>query len=163
MAVSRLLGPVVLVVSVLIVAVTTLNRVPRQERWVNNWLDEYHVTAAPLTYEESIVLDPISRHALDRSKAKVVYDPSYVPIAYPGGDVPHDKGVCTDEVIRVLRKVGIDLQRAVHEDKVVHLRDYPFLWFQFRADPNIDHRRVPNLMTFMKRKGVTLPLSLSSP
>jgi len=90
----------------------------------------------------------------------VRYVPDYVSLAYPGGDVPADGGVCTDVVIRALRKArGIDLQKLVHEDMQAHFSKYPSNWDLKRADKNIDHRRVPNLRTFFKRKGWELPVS----
>jgi len=90
-----------------------------------------------------------------------------VRIAYPGGDVPAGTGVCTDEVIRSYRAVGIDLQREVHEDMENHFAAYPRKWNASRAavprtDTNIDHRRVPNLMVFFSRKGKGLPLSTNA-
>jgi uncharacterized protein YijF (DUF1287 family) len=93
---------------------------------------------------------------------KVKYDPSYYSIPYPNGDVPEDKGVCTDVVIRAYRKMGIDLQREVHEDMKANFHLYPKYWKQTQTDRNIDHRRVPNLMVFFKRKGQTLPISAQS-
>jgi hypothetical protein len=99
--------------------------------------------------------------AIERTHHTIRYDPSYVRIPYPGGDVPSDTGVCSDEVIRSYRAVGVDLQKEVHEDMVRNFSAYPrkWRWLQFRPDPNIDHRRVPNLMIFFSRKGETLPLS----
>lgn len=89
----------------------------------------------------------------------VTYDPSYVSLSYPGGDVPPDRGVCTDVVIRALRLKGLDLQQAVHEDMKAHFSAYPKLWGLKRPDKNIDHRRVPNLQTYFARRGWALPLS----
>jgi uncharacterized protein YijF (DUF1287 family) len=83
----------------------------------------------------------------------VEYDPSYFRISYPGGDVPAGKGVCTDVVIRAYRKVGIDLQKEVHRDMKAHFSQYPKAWGMKQPDANIDHRRVPNLMTFFARHG----------
>ena len=98
--------------------------------------------------------------ALERTKHEVTYDPGYVAIAYPGGDVPANSGVCSDEIIRVYRAVGIDLQKEVHEDIVRAPSAYPFArWQQKRPDRNIDHRRVPNLMVFFSRQGDELPVS----
>ena len=85
------------------------------------------------------------------------YDPAYVKIAYPGGDVPMDRGVCTDVVIRALRGVGVDLQVLVHDDKKKAPGAYPRDWGNLPPDANIDHRRVPNLMTFFKRQGKQVP------
>ena len=89
----------------------------------------------------------------------VYYDPSYVKLSYPGGDVPKDRGVCSDVVIRALRGVGIDLQVALHEDMRAHWSAYPKLWNLRRPDANIDHRRVANLMTFFARGGDALRVS----
>lgn len=93
--------------------------------------------------------------AIERTDHAVHYDPAYVHIAYPGGDVPVDTGVCTDEIIRIYRAVGIDLQKEVHEDMQAHFWSYPnpLRWRLLHTDTNIDHRRVPNLMVFFSRKG----------
>ena len=89
----------------------------------------------------------------------VIYDPSYYSIQYPNGDVPSDKGVCTDVVIRAYRKMGIDLQKEVHQDMKTNFRLYPKNWGLETTDRNIDHRRVPNLMKFFERHGETLTTS----
>jgi len=88
------------------------------------------------------------------TKQKVTYDATYFNITYPNGDVPSDRGVCTDVVIRAYRKLGIDLQKEVHEDMKANFDKYPKQWGLKRPDSNIDHRRVPNLMTFFSRHGV---------
>ncbi len=93
------------------------------------------------------------------TKQRVVYDSSYFSIPYPGGDVPADRGVCTDVVIRAYRKMGIDLQKEVHEDMKANFGLYPKNWGLTRPDRNIDHRRVPNLMVFFSRFGSTLPVT----
>jgi uncharacterized protein len=97
--------------------------------------------------------------AVERTNHSVRYDGSYVRIPYPGGDVPAGAGVCTDEIIRSYRAVGIDLQREVHEDMLQNFAVYPNkrLWGLAHPDSNIDHRRVPNLMVFFRRKGESLP------
>src|ERR1700727_1460866 len=99
--------------------------------------------------------------AIERTNHSVRYDPAYVRISYPGGDVPAETGVCTDEVIRSYRAVGIDLQKEVHEDIVANFELYPrqWRWLQVHPDSNIDHRRVPNLMVFFARKGKSLPIT----
>jgi hypothetical protein len=89
----------------------------------------------------------------------VAYDSGYREIAYPMGDVPADKGVCTDVVIRAYRAIGIDLQPLVHQDMKRNFDAYPKLWGMARPDPNIDHRRVPNLMTFFARNGTELAIT----
>ncbi len=85
------------------------------------------------------------------------YDPAYRKLAYPGGDVPAETGVCCDVVIRALRKQGVDLQQRVHEDMRANFSAYPPNWGLKRPDPNIDHRRVPNLERYFKRQGWSLP------
>jgi uncharacterized protein YijF (DUF1287 family) len=97
--------------------------------------------------------------AVERTRHSVRYVSDYVGIPYPGGDVPADTGVCTDEVIRIYRSVGVDLQKEVHEDMVQNFDVYPH-GRQRHPDTNIDHRRVPNLMVFFARKGTALPKSL---
>jgi len=92
----------------------------------------------------------------------IYYDPAYRRLDYPGGDVPADRGVCTDVIVRALRTSrAVDLQRKVHEDLVANWDSYPHRrrWGMSKPDPNIDHRRVPNLMTFFKRAGYAAPLS----
>jgi uncharacterized protein YijF (DUF1287 family) len=97
--------------------------------------------------------------ALDRTQHSVRYDPAYVRLTYPGGDVPAETGVCTDEVIRAYRAVGIDLQKEVHEDMAANFAAYPKKWGRRDPDPNIDHRRVPNLMVFFSRRGESLTIT----
>jgi len=87
------------------------------------------------------------------------YDPSYQQIAYPMGDVPPVRGVCSDVVIRAFRAVGIDLQQELHRDMKRHFAAYPKNWGLSKPDSNIDHRRVPNLATWFKRRSYDLPVS----
>jgi len=90
----------------------------------------------------------------------VTYDPAYARLAYPNGDVPRERGVCTDVVIRAYRDAfGLDLQKLVHEDMARVFRAYPQNWGLSRPDRNIDHRRVPNLATFFTRHDASLPVS----
>lgn len=95
----------------------------------------------------------LSDAALSLTKDRVTYDPSYYSIKYPNGDVAADKGVCTDVVIRAYRKLGIDLQKEVHEDMKKNFSKYPKKFGLKRPDTNIDHRRVPNLMVFFAKFG----------
>jgi uncharacterized protein len=89
----------------------------------------------------------------------VTYDPAYVTLEFPGGDLPRDRGVCTDVVIRALRDGwGVDLQLAVNRDMKAEFSAYPSLWGLTRTDRNIDHRRVPNLQTLFARIGAEVPL-----
>jgi uncharacterized protein YijF (DUF1287 family) len=101
----------------------------------------------------------ISDAALSLTKDTVTYDPSYFSIPYPNGDIPSDKGVCTDVIIKAYRKIGIDLQKEVHEDMRLNFHLYPKIWGLKKTDKNIDHRRVPNLMTFFKRKNAEKPIT----
>jgi uncharacterized protein YijF (DUF1287 family) len=102
------------------------------------------------------VVRQVVEDAIEQTEYTVSYDPSYVKLDYPGGDVPLDRGVCSDVVIRSFRKVGVDLQKEVHEDMTRAFTDYPKKWGLARPDANIDHRRVPNLMVFFERKGKAL-------
>ena len=106
--------------------------------------------------------DKLSAAAVSLTKDKVQYDPAYFSIKYPNGDVPEGKGVCTDVVIRAYRKLGIDLQKEVHVDMQDNFKAYPKIWNLKKTDTNIDHRRVPNLMTFFTRKGEKKPLTNNS-
>lgn len=101
----------------------------------------------------------ISDAAISIIDPTIVYDPTYFRIPYPNGDVPPDRGVCTDVVIRTYRKLGIDLQELVHEDMKANFSVYPKIWGLTKPDPNIDHRRVPNLMKFFSRYGKELEIS----
>ena len=101
----------------------------------------------------------LSGAAIDLTRQQVRYDPAYYAITYPGGDLPADRGVCTDVVIRAYRALGIDLQKEVHVDMEAHFQLYPPHWGLRRPDRNIDHRRVPNLMVFFERHGTVKPIS----
>ncbi len=95
----------------------------------------------------------IIQHARSQTGVTRFYDPSYVKLNYPGGDVSAERGVCTDVIIRALRAAGVDLQKEIHEDMKLHFDKYPKLWGLKKPDSNIDHRRVPNIVTFLKRRG----------
>jgi uncharacterized protein len=102
------------------------------------------------------------RAARQQLGVTMIYDGTYQDLDYPGGDVPLDRGVCTDVVVRALRAArSIDLQKLVHEDMTAHFKAYPAQrrWRADQPDANIDHRRVPNLMTWFKRAGYAQPLS----
>jgi len=118
------------------------------------WANPAAAEPAGLTLAERL-----NAAALERTHHRVVYDPAYVRLAYPGGDVAADRGVCADLVIRAYRALGIDLQQAVHEDMKAAFAAYPPHWGLTRPDPNIDHRRVPNLEVFFTRQDAALPPS----
>ena len=111
-----------------------------------------------------IRIDPARTVAAARQQIGVTtgYDAQYHILAYPGGDVPMNTGVCTDVVTRALREQGVDLQQAVHEDMKRHFAEYPHQWGLKAPDPNIDHRRVPNLMTYFRRQGWERPITAQS-
>jgi uncharacterized protein YijF (DUF1287 family) len=111
---------------------------------------------SPVSYE-SPLLGQLVAAAVARASQRVTYDGGYYAIPYPNGDVPPDRGACTDEVIRSYRAAGVDLQREVHEDMKADFVPYPRRFGRARPDTNIDHRRVPNLMTFFARRGRSLP------
>ncbi len=104
-----------------------------------------------------------SRKLISAARSQIgvttLYDPAYVKLAYPDGDVPEDRGVCTDVVIRAFRAMGLDLQKLVHEDMARAFSKYPQHWGLKSPDANIDHRRVPNLMRYFERAGKKLAVT----
>lgn len=114
-----------------------------------------------LTGQEKDFYERLSDAALSLTKDRVRYDPSYYKIEYPNGDVPSDRGVCTDVVIRAYRKLGVDLQKEIHLDMKANFSKYPNekRWGLKTTDRNIDHRRVPNQQVFFTRKGNPLPVT----
>jgi uncharacterized protein YijF (DUF1287 family) len=102
-------------------------------------------------------LERINAGAIEQTTQTTSYDASYVKLDYPNGDVPPNTGVCADVVVRAFRKAGIDLQKELHEDMKKNFGKYPRKWGARRPDSNIDHRRVPNLMTWFDRQGKTRP------
>ncbi len=108
-------------------------------------------------------ISPIVKAARSQIGKTISYDPSYVGLKYPGGDVPIETGVCTDVVIRALRDgYKMDLQELVHEDMKLEFSAYPEIWGLKKPDRNIDHRRVPNLKTYFKRQGFSLAVTRSA-
>ena len=92
----------------------------------------------------------------------LLYDPAYVEMPYPGGDVPAERGVCTDVVVRALRNQGVDLQQAIHEDMRAHFAAYPQQWGLQGPNRSIDHRRVPNQMRWFEREGWSRPITTNA-
>jgi uncharacterized protein len=110
-----------------------------------------HWPAKAAAQDKAAALITAARAQIGRT---TIYDPAYVKLVYPGGDVPEERGVCTDVVIRAYREAfEIDLQKRVHEDMKSNFKAYPKIWGLKRPDRNIDHRRVPNLQTFFARQG----------
>jgi uncharacterized protein len=124
----------------------------------------YFLTAAMAFSQESAEMPlagaKIVAAARQQAGVTVRYDPAYVALAFPMGDVPTDRGVCTDVVVRALRTgLGMDLQALVNSDMKKNFESYPTRWGLKKPDPNIDHRRVPNLQKFFERRGESLPVS----
>jgi uncharacterized protein len=119
------------------------------------------LVATLCTYAQSDFATKLSSAALELTKDHIEYDGSYFKISYPNGDVPAGKGVCTDVIIRAYRKLGIDLQKNVHQDMKNNFSAYPKNWGMKTTDRNIDHRRVPNLMTYFTRHGEKLSITNS--
>ena len=126
----------------------------------NTWMKRivlyllYFLLAPGPAIGQSGFYDQLADSTFTLTYQQVRYDPGYYSLAYPGGDVPEDRGVCTDVVIRAYRKMGIDLQKEGHEDMARSFKLYPDNWGMQHPDKNIDHRRVPNLMTFFRRHGI---------
>lgn len=113
------------------------------------------ISTISISVGQSNFYDRLADSTLTLTKQIVHYDATYFQIPYPNGDVPSNKGVCTDVIIRAYRKLGIDLQKEVHLDIKSNFSSYPKNWGLSKPDKNIDHRRVPNLMTFFNRHGIT--------
>lgn len=116
-------------------------------------------TVRPLPPNASPQLKQYLEAAIAQSKVTTGYDPAWVKINYPNGDVPPETGVCSDVVVRAFRKAGIDLQKEVHEDMQRAWAEYPKRWGARGTDTNIDHRRVLNLMTYLSRQRKSLPVT----
>jgi uncharacterized protein YijF (DUF1287 family) len=118
-------------------------------------------TTKPLPAEASAQLKQLIAGAVAQSEVTTGYDPAYVGLDYPNGDVAPETGVCSDVVVRAFRKAGIDLQKEVHEDMKVAWAEYPKKWGAAGTDSNIDHRRVLNLNTYFERHRKSLPISMN--
>ena len=121
-----------------------------------------NVTVRPLPRNAPPQLKQMLDGAIAQAGVTTSYDPSYVALVYPGGDVPEQTGVCSDVVVRAFRKAGIDLQKEIHEDMKAARSDYPTKWGASSLDANIDHRRVLNLMAYFRRHGKSLPVSYTA-
>ena len=118
------------------------------------------LTCLPVAAQANFRPDDVVSEARERTLLEVTYDPKYMRLDYPGGDVPDNTGVCTDVIIRSFRNAyGFDFQKAVHEDMSQNFSRYPKIWGLKRPDKNIDHRRVPNLETYLQRAGKALPVT----
>jgi uncharacterized protein len=124
--------------------------------------------AAQRAAVESLTRQPISDipqikkvvdSAIKQTEQTFEYDSAYAKLAYPNGDVPLERGVCADVIVRAFRNAGVDLQKEVHEDMTRHFAAYPAKWGARKPDSNIDHRRVPNLMTLFERLSKSVPIT----
>lgn len=144
----------------LLICVIAANGCQRQRQVVNRGPTvPPHPTIKPLPENAPPQLKQMLDGAIAQAGVTTGYDPSYVALDYPGGDVPEKTGVCSDVVVRAFRKAGIDLQKEVHEDMKAARSDYPTKWGAISPDANIDHRRVLNLMAYFRRQGKSLPIS----
>ena len=121
--------------------------------------------AIPPSARAAVLVEPWAQKLVDAAKAQIgvtlAYDPAYRKLDFPGGDVPREIGVCTDVIIRAYRDaLNVDLQMLVNADMKRAFGDYPKTWGLKRTDPNIDHRRVPNLQIFFKRRNAVRPVSI---
>ena len=108
---------------------------------------------APLVYDIDVSKPVGSRITT------LTYDGAYTRIPFPNGDIPRERGACTDILIRAYRDAfGIDLQALVNADMTADFAAYPQQWGLSAPDPNIDHRRVPNLATWLERHRARLPI-----
>ena len=121
-----------------------------------------NVSVRPLPNNAPPQLKQMLEGAIAQAGVTTGYDPAYVKLDYPNGDVPENTGVCSDVVVRAFRKAGIDLQKEIHEDMTAARSDYPTKWGAISLDSNIDHRRVLNLMAYFRRQGKSLPISDSA-
>lgn len=120
-------------------------------------LSEKEIAVAQKLPADATPLDKALSGIIEQTTKTRLYDPSYVKLEYPNGDVPEDRGVCADVVVRAFRKADIDLQKELHEDMKANFSKYPRNWGASKPDKNIDHRRVPNLMTWFDRRKKSLP------
>lgn len=157
---SKRTSPIAVLTLVLVLA-AGCNRTTPARRFTNTAAPSPSpaVTVAPLPAKASPQLKQLLEAAAAQSKVTTGYDPSWVKIAYPNGDVPQETGVCSDVVVRAFRKTGIDLQKEVHEDMTRAWSVYPKRWGANGTDTSIDHRRVLNLMTYFDRQAKSLPIT----
>src|SRR6185295_13450631 len=118
------------------------------------------VLAGPAGAEQNLSrIGRVLEGAYQQVGTTTIYDGSYRRLPFPGGDIPLERGVCSDVLVRAYRHAGLDLQLLVNQDMSRSFLSYPQLWGLSKPDPNIDHRRVPNLAAFFRRNGTTLPVS----
>ncbi len=122
-------------------------------------IDARELEAAKKVSPNAPPLEKVLASAIEQTTYTTGYDASYARLDYPNGDVPKETGVCADVIVRAFRAGGVDLQKELYEDMAQHFKQYPQKWGAKKADRNIDHRRVPNLMTWFERQGKSLPVT----
>jgi uncharacterized protein YijF (DUF1287 family) len=152
-------GPATLAVCLILISMASCQRQQTTRRAVVVVSPSPPPLATALPPGASPQLKQFVEAAIEQSKITTGYDPSYVGIDYPNGDVSSETGVCSDVVVRAFRKAGIDLQQEVHEDMTQAWSKYPRKWGARDTDTNIDHRRVLNLTTYLDRQGKSLPVT----
>ena len=143
---------------------TSSSRIPTIEK--SSVIDNNITNPSTLKNNESVlekIIEPYSQDskliligAKKCAQNKTNYTTGYFKINYPMGDIPSDKGVCTDVIVRSFRNAGYDLQELIHEDMKINFHQYPNIWGHKKPDSNIDHRRIPNIVTFLKKYGSNL-------
>lgn len=144
---------------VLLICVLAAGSCQRQTRVSRGSAVPPNAPVKPLPANAPPQLKQMLDGAIAQAGVTTSYDPAYVALAYPGGDVSEKTGVCSDVVVRAFRKAGIDLQKEIHEDMTAARSDYPTKWGAISPDSNIDHRRVLNLMAYFRRHGKSLPVT----
>lgn len=142
--------PIVLSIALSILLITTVVFFARNHNSILSINTDFLQQEITEPEEPSLQIVQSARNQIGKT---LRYDPAYTKLKYPMGDVPMEKGVCTDVVIRALREQNIDLQELVHQDMSRNFSVYPKRWGLKQPDTNIDHRRVPNLMTYFMRQG----------
>lgn len=142
--------PIVLSIALSILLITTAVFFARHHNSISSITTDFFQQEITEPEEPSPQIVQSARNQIGKT---LRYDPTYTKLTYPMGDVPMEKGVCTDVVIRALRDQNIDLQELVHQDMSRNFSVYPKRWGLKQPDTNIDHRRVPNLMTYFTRQG----------
>ena len=94
---------------------------------------------------------------LHNVRAYIATNPEYKSKYYAGGYPDDGYGVCTDVVAQGLLHAGYDLQQLVDEDIATH----PDMYEVEKADPNIDFRRVRNLLVYFKNLAISLTTDIS--
>lgn len=148
-----------LLLTVLLGCVTGCHSIASSRQTIQ--LPDSDLQAAIKVKADATPLEKLNASAIEQTTYTTGYDPAYVRLDYPNGDVPKETGVCADVVVRAFRSAGLDLQKELHEDMAASFARYPKKWNAKKPDKNIDHRRVPNLMTWFKRKGKELPITKS--